>query len=497
MPKLKHLLISLIASASLFIIFSSSTHAASFTVAAGSDENIDNSSCSLTEAIQNINDGAQTNTDCVETGAYGTDDTISLPAGTITLTADLPPITESITIQGQGMDISTIDCQSLYTAVQVASLEPNTSATIRGFTIAAAEGGGFYMQGIKSVTVDQIEVDGTGMVPNNDIGGLLMGSFIQTTDSEEYDYDVDNLYVHDIEGDAGTFNNLMGLAFVIGDDATVAANVDNVTVSNLHATGTDDNVSGIGFTNSFASFTSVDLTAEVNNATVDNLVSDDASASGVATSNLINDSDSPSVMSTTVRNSTVSRLTGAGLVNGGIISGAAAVLATDDVTVNTVSTNNLVFSTESNCLEADVTDLFSGSGTPTLSLTSQGGNLSDDTSCNSYFTQSSDQNNLANLASSLGALGDYGGYVPTIPLLEGSPAIDAGVTIAGLNTDARGVPRPLGLAYDSGAYESPYTQAGIAEEAGLAETGGPVVLLIALGTVLVGSSLVLQKMRTF
>ena len=54
----------------------------------------------------------------------------------------------------------------------------------------------------------------------------------------------------------------------------------------------------------------------------------------------------------------------------------------------------------------------------------------------------------------LGTLGNYGGPVPTVPLLPGSPAIDAGGSGAGCpTTDARGVPRPSGTAFDIGAFE--------------------------------------------
>ncbi|MBE7503514.1 MAG: hypothetical protein HS113_25140 [Verrucomicrobiales bacterium] len=63
---------------------------------------------------------------------------------------------------------------------------------------------------------------------------------------------------------------------------------------------------------------------------------------------------------------------------------------------------------------------------------------------------------LTNTAPLLGDLGDYGGATQTIPLLAGSPAIDAAATIAGLVTDQRGVARPQGAAYDIGAFERPF-----------------------------------------
>jgi Ca2+-binding RTX toxin-like protein len=45
----------------------------------------------------------------------------------------------------------------------------------------------------------------------------------------------------------------------------------------------------------------------------------------------------------------------------------------------------------------------------------------------------------------LGPLGDNGGPTPTMPLLDGSPALDAGLS-AGLGSDQRGAPRPFDLA---------------------------------------------------
>jgi hypothetical protein len=54
----------------------------------------------------------------------------------------------------------------------------------------------------------------------------------------------------------------------------------------------------------------------------------------------------------------------------------------------------------------------------------------------------------------LGPLADNGGPTPTMALLPGSPAIDAGVPIAGVTTDQRGVARPQGTAPDIGAFES-------------------------------------------
>jgi hypothetical protein len=53
----------------------------------------------------------------------------------------------------------------------------------------------------------------------------------------------------------------------------------------------------------------------------------------------------------------------------------------------------------------------------------------------------------------LGPLANNGGPTPTMALLPGSPAIDAGNTSVAPATDQRGFPRPAGLAADIGAFE--------------------------------------------
>ena len=59
--------------------------------------------------------------------------------------------------------------------------------------------------------------------------------------------------------------------------------------------------------------------------------------------------------------------------------------------------------------------------------------------------------NMSATAAGLGTLGNYGGPTQTIPLLPGSPAIDAGTSVGAPATDQRGFPRygPV----DIGAYE--------------------------------------------
>ena len=82
-------------------------------------------------------------------------------------------------------------------------------------------------------------------------------------------------------------------------------------------------------------------------------------------------------------------------------------------------------------------------------LTSQGHNLDSGDSCG--FTAPAD---LRNTDPRLDTLKDNGGFTPTLALLPGSPAIDAGDNAACPATDQRGVTRPQGAACDIGAYEA-------------------------------------------
>jgi hypothetical protein len=89
--------------------------------------------------------------------------------------------------------------------------------------------------------------------------------------------------------------------------------------------------------------------------------------------------------------------------------------------------------------------------------TDRGNNLSSDATPS--FTAPGSRNHTD---PKLGPLGDYGGPTPTLPLLEGSPALDGGNPDFSPPIDQRGRSRPFGAAGDIGAFESspPYTIRG-------------------------------------
>ncbi|QDT11229.1 beta strand repeat-containing protein [Stieleria marina] len=84
-------------------------------------------------------------------------------------------------------------------------------------------------------------------------------------------------------------------------------------------------------------------------------------------------------------------------------------------------------------------------------VTSSGNNLIADTT--DAVVDGTSASDLTNVDARIGVLTDNGGLTPTIALLAGSPAINAGVAMAG-DVDQRGVSRPQGGQADIGAFES-------------------------------------------
>ena len=89
-----------------------------------------------------------------------------------------------------------------------------------------------------------------------------------------------------------------------------------------------------------------------------------------------------------------------------------------------------------------------------------GNNLIDDAASSDGLTNSVN-GNLVGVKPLLGVLGNYGGTTQTVPLLPGSPAIDAGSSVLAvdaqghpLGADQRGLSRVVGPTVDIGAFES-------------------------------------------
>jgi hypothetical protein len=162
---------------------------------------------------------------------------------------------------------------------------------------------------------------------------------------------------------------------------------------------------------------------------------------------------------TVVTNSTVSGNSGGGMVNGGgswYSSGGATNLD------NTIVAGN--------GLTNSASDL-SGNFNLAFSLVQDANGFS--------FTETVPGSNLFGVDPLLAPLGNYGGLTETIPLLPGSPAIDAGdnalaVDANGnpLTTDQRGLPRVVNGTVDIGAFESSgFTLTTVSGSGQVAEAG--------------------------
>ncbi len=455
----------------LSLLSGGKAHAASITVNTDTNPSL----CTLDEAIQNINNQAQTNTDCVETGSFGTNDTITIPSGQVILSGNLQTITRSVVIAGAGMGITTIDgVDSSYDHIDVQG-SGTEEFKLTGLTLKNLHYSGVQVADANFVA-DQVEVYGSADVDgvSTDMAEGIV--FQNNNPSQDLSVSLTNIHVHHLYSPVSSAMNGILISGNSNTGATTLS-MNNITVDNLHSS-TMDIVNGVAL--SMFNGVEHDINGSISNVTVTDL-ENTQSATGVA---LVGLGAATGILD--MNNVTISRIHGSlgqyggsgGIAISGGTSAASSTINARNVVVNDVLTD----STPSGCIAADLTSLIGGSGVPSLTINSLGGNLSDDTTCSPYFTQTTDRNNITNLASTLGSLSDNGGYVPTIPLLQGSPAIDSGVTVAGLMQDARLAARPQGTAYDSGAYESPFTKPAVAT---LASTGENIKLFAVIGGVLV------------
>ena len=120
--------------------------AATINVTASATDTLNGSDgqCSLREAITNINNGASTYADCLHSGAYGTSDTINIPAGTYTTVITTYTISKNVSIVGASAGTTIIDGNALGRVFYIA--DGPYAVSISGVTIqhgsAANYGGG-------------------------------------------------------------------------------------------------------------------------------------------------------------------------------------------------------------------------------------------------------------------------------------------------------------------------------------------------------------------
>lgn len=441
-----------------FMFHNSSAQAATFAVAGGNDTIAVDSSCSLSEAIQNINDQAQTNADCA---AGDGNDTITLPNSTITLTGNLPSITAtgSITISGSGPN-SVIDGANTYASI-VNTDSSASSMNISGFTvlhayqgftiggqdcsvtnivvIAGLNNSGIYCNG--TLSVNSLDVTGAStpagsglMVEgNNTLTAVL--DYVRVHDGIGSNSDKAPLYfqnIADLTVDHSEVSNFgcSGTCLFGGMTILGASDQDTAVIRNTSIVGNEGGIAGL--------FLNGDMSVTIQNITIADNAADTVDQFPMSVGGIIYISEHPGTV--TLQNVLLSN--------------------------NTASSGG----SPSNCFLGTVQG-FGAASIPT----SLGGNLSDDTTCTASFNQSSDFNNVDAGLDSF----ELDGATKVYTLLATSPAVDGGTAILGVTDDQRGTSRPHGGGYDIGAYETtlakvasgtgsgssqnPSTQAGVAK----------------------------------
>ena len=467
-------------------------HAATLNVAGG---------CTLPIAINSVNAGANQSgcTATVSPDAYGTNDTITIPAGTVTLTNNLPTITAPVKVQGAGMTQTVINGDNgQYSGISATGVDVSFSdfkvTAYRSGAVSAISG---------NVMLQNIEVDGGNSTVTS---GNFYGVYISNNSGSTKTVDADGVYIHNINVSAGSVGVAAFLVQTLAG-GTTNATIKNTTLSNVHNTGGTLNGFTIAVGMLGGSFGDNGITnATVSNTTIDDVGATAAGATSAPFASIAFARAGNATVNTVVYNATITRTNGAtgvsppitGIQSGAFYAVTAGVLSGNVATSNVSIGNSLLASnttdgtTSNNCSTADLTSGVGGAGSGVQSITSLGHNISDDASC-TMFTEEGDQQNVNNIISTLGSLQNNGGNVPTRALLTGSPAIAAGSSVLGVTTDARGIARP-GTCPSVGAFQfegavcaASTTNAGA--NAGAPNTGiNPVSLLGTTIAVLLGLS---------
>lgn len=364
-----------------------------------------NASCSLREAITNINNGATTFADCANVGGvYGSGDTINLPAGTYTnaipstnedlnANGDLD-ILKNVAIVGAGASNTFVDgggIDRVFHLVNSGKIVSISGVTIQNGNGSTTGGGGIWNVSALTLTDSVIRgntasVSGSGGIRSQNGGTTLINSTVSGNTSAGGTGGIDIYNGSPLTLTNSTVSGNTSSTGIGGIAILVLPSVVNITNSTI--SGNTGGIGGIYFSAG---------TLNITNSTISGNGGDGTTAGGIH-----NNPISPTTI--TLRNSIVAGNTGPACV-GAIVNG--------------------------------------------------GNNIDDGTSCG--WTNVNGSMSSAN--PQLGPLAlNAPGTTWTHALMAGSPAID-GVTFGSPNgapsTDQRGIARPLGAGYDIGAFEAP------------------------------------------
>jgi CSLREA domain-containing protein len=478
------MLAALVASVVAVVLASPPAQAATSTVTTAADELNTNAQCSLREAIINSNQDNQSgSTDCA---AGAGEDTINFNLGstaTITLGSQLPAITaisqsSGLIIDGGSADI-TISGANKYRVFEVFPVELTLSnLTVANGAIATfGEGGGGILNS-GTLTVSNSTLSGNSSTGDlADGGGILNSGTLTVSNStlsgnsapggggiynEGGTATVSNSTLSNNSasfGGGGIQNNLGGAVTVINSTLSgnstprtgggIANQSGTVTVSNSTLSGNSSaSFGGGGILN--------DGTLEVSNSTLSGNSSVNGGGGGILNFGTL-----------TVSNSTLSG-NSAGAEGGGILlSSGTLEVSNSTLSGNSASFGGGIINNNLPGISAKLKNTIVAANDASVlgpdargAFTSQGHNLigqCDPSSGGCAFTNGQNGDLVGTPANPIdpmvGPLANNGGPTLTHALLEGSPAIDKGVAVAGITTDQRGAARSQGAAPDIGAFE--------------------------------------------
>lgn len=445
-----------------------------------------------TITVTNLNDsGPGSLRQAIAAAASG--ETVSVPAGQITLTSGPLAFSKNLTIIGAGAGVTVISANNASRALTITG---TPTVTLDGLTITQGKetfGAGINAAG--TLTLDGVVVSGNHAGGG---GGAGFGGGI-------FFFGPGTLSLIDSGVDGNTAGGGSGgSGFGGGIDFSPSENGQVLSLSLAHSS-VSENQAGIGATGFGGGIEastgyeggsiSLDL---VESAVSDNVAGGSGLGDGFGGGIDLGSGGSKNTLALTLDRAAVTGNTAGGGggkssgFGGGILygSGGSGVTETFAVTNSTIASNSaggagsegfgggidfgpgtatlsyvtvadnsaggggakafgggLLSETATSTADSSVFAANSG-GNCLPALTSAGHNIDDGTSCG--FTGAGDKQGVE---AKLGALGAYGGPTPTLIPLSGSPAIDAGDRATCPPSDQRGMARPQGSACDSGAFE--------------------------------------------
>lgn len=442
-----------------------SASAATITVSGG---------CSFENAVASANTDSNTG-GCTGSGSYG-DDTVSVPSGTWALTSQ-PMITDNLTITGSGMSTTTIDGDGSYNVVYCDGSANVVNVSVSGLKIINTPQGGIGGSWC-NFDISRVEL-------SNATGFGIFADL--SKDNTNFTLSVSDTYIHD---------SVLSHGIALAVDATtgnvgVETHINRVTIVNNTVQSPLPYFTGILINDKYG--TNNNFQTWITNSTISN----GNNSMGIYSYTRDGTSASLGIINNTIVGNQPGNAPLAGGVN---------IIGATSAQIQASLQNNIFANSSVNCYK---------DGGSFVALNSLGYNLADDATCGTAAT--GDQFNVATIQDFLGPLQNNGGLVPTMELLAGSTAIDAGSSESGLETDARGIARPQGSAYDIGAFEVQQAGSGNSSSGGggnadqntsnnssgggLAETGAhlisPVLLLLALSGATYGTIRVARKKNLY